>query len=245
MSPSPLHANSPSLEESPCRSQRSTSAPTRSTWGSRAPTPHTGFEVLDRERDVVQIGRILHERAAAERAITAPPTRSPATSSWRSAGRWTTSSARRDGGGARGPQRGDFLQAARAASGILPRVIPSEEEGRLIWLGVRAHSRSGISRRSSSTSVVAACSSWSGTRSAFTWRRARRSGRCGSPSCWWNPDPPTRSELQRLRSTCATGARSALGPSARSRSTPCTAHRARSTRSPRPPGWRPAASSGR
>ena len=97
------------------------------------------FTVLDREREVVQVGRgsfadgrlrpdamqrtvdalarfvQLARRHAVDRILC------------------TATAAVREA-----PNGGDFLKLARRASGVSPRVIPSEEEGRLIHLAVRA-----------------------------------------------------------------------------------------------------------
>ena len=75
---------------------------------------------------------------------------------------------------------GEFLKAARSASGVSPRVIPTEEEGRLIYLAVksalqlpaepqpdRGHRRRQRAARGRAP-ATAACA-----------RSARRSERCG------------------------------------------------------------------
>lgn len=100
---------------------------------------HTEFAVLDRERDVVQVGRGSFRsgrlrRAAIQRTVEAlrrfvqlarrhqvDRILCTATAAVREA---------RNGG--------EFLQAARKASGIGPRVIPASEEGRLIYYAVKA-----------------------------------------------------------------------------------------------------------
>lgn len=99
---------------------------------------HGGFDVLDREREVVQVGRgsfaggrlradaiartaeSLGRFVALARSLGAERVVCTATAAVREA---------RNGG--------DFVRAARAASGITPKVIPAREEGRLIWLGVK------------------------------------------------------------------------------------------------------------
>ena len=100
---------------------------------------HTEFEVLDREREVVQVGRgsfesgrlgrdAIRRTAEALRRFVQLARRHQvdrilctATAAVREA---------RNGG--------EFLQAAREASGIGPRVIPAAEEGRLIYFAVKA-----------------------------------------------------------------------------------------------------------
>ncbi len=100
---------------------------------------HTEFAVLDREREVVQVGRgsfrsgrlrgdAIRRTAEALRRFVQLARRHQvdrilctATAAVREA---------RNGGA--------FLQAAREASGIGPRVIPAAEEGRLIYFAVKA-----------------------------------------------------------------------------------------------------------
>lgn len=99
----------------------------------------TEFEVLDREREVVQVGRGSFEggrlrRDAMQRTIAALR-RFVQLARRRQVDRilCTTTAAVREAANG-----GEFLSAARAASGVGPRVIPAEEEGRLIYLAVRA-----------------------------------------------------------------------------------------------------------
>ena len=98
-----------------------------------------GFEIVDREREVVQIGRgsfrsgnlqrraVSRTLAALERFLQLARRRQvdqvlcTATAAVREA---------RNGG--------EFLAAARRECGVTPRVIPASVEGRLIYLGVRA-----------------------------------------------------------------------------------------------------------
>jgi exopolyphosphatase/guanosine-5'-triphosphate,3'-diphosphate pyrophosphatase len=102
-------------------------------------TSATGYEVLDREREVVQIGRGSWgsgrlRRDAIRRAVEA-------LSRYVELARrhqvdhilCTATAAVREA-----RNGGDFVQAAREATGILPRVIPAEEEGRLIYLAVKS-----------------------------------------------------------------------------------------------------------
>jgi exopolyphosphatase / guanosine-5'-triphosphate,3'-diphosphate pyrophosphatase len=105
---------------------------------ARATGP-ASFEVVDREREVVQIGRgsftdgrlradairrtldALVRFAALARRLQVDRIVCTATAAVREA---------RNGG--------TFVSAARAASGVHPRVIPAAEEGRLIWLAVKS-----------------------------------------------------------------------------------------------------------
>jgi exopolyphosphatase / guanosine-5'-triphosphate,3'-diphosphate pyrophosphatase len=96
------------------------------------------FEVLDREREVVQVGRgsfgrnrlksdaILRTVDALDRFVMLARGKGverilcTATAAVREA-----------------TNGGDFLRAARARTGLTPRVIPAEEEGRLVYLAVK------------------------------------------------------------------------------------------------------------
>jgi exopolyphosphatase/guanosine-5'-triphosphate,3'-diphosphate pyrophosphatase len=99
----------------------------------------TTFDVVDREREVVQIGRGSFSRGRLRRDAIRRTVEA--------LGRFvrlarrhqvdkivcTATAAVREA-----RNGGDFLQAARIACGVAPRVIPSDEEGRLIYLGVRS-----------------------------------------------------------------------------------------------------------
>lgn len=98
-----------------------------------------GFEVEDREREVTQIGRGSFvagrlQRPAVQATLDAL-SRMVKLARRRDVDRIlcvATAAVREARNG------GQFLQAAREACGITPRVIPAEEEGRLIYLAVRA-----------------------------------------------------------------------------------------------------------
>ena len=97
------------------------------------------FVVFDREREVVQVGRgSFHDgllrRDAMRRTATALG-RFVQLARRHSVDRilCTATAAVREA-----RNGGDFLRMARRESGISPRVIPSEEEGRLIHLAVQA-----------------------------------------------------------------------------------------------------------
>jgi exopolyphosphatase/guanosine-5'-triphosphate,3'-diphosphate pyrophosphatase len=97
------------------------------------------FSVLDREREVVQVGRGSFGQgrlrgAAMERTVAALE-RFVQLARRHSVDRilCTATAAVREA-----RNGGDFLRLARRACGISPRVIPSEEEGRLIHLAVQA-----------------------------------------------------------------------------------------------------------
>ena len=101
-------------------------------------TSGTSFEVVEREREVVQIGRgSFHGNRLRPEAIRR--TVDALARFTQLARRFqvdrilcTATAAVREA-----KNGGDFQSAARAASGISPRVIPASEEGRLIYLAVR------------------------------------------------------------------------------------------------------------
>jgi exopolyphosphatase/guanosine-5'-triphosphate,3'-diphosphate pyrophosphatase len=99
----------------------------------------SGFEVVDREREVVQIGRGSFEgnrlRADAIRRTVAALARFADLARRQKVDRilCTATAAVREASNG-----GAFVQAAREACGIAPRVIPPEEEGRLIYLAVKS-----------------------------------------------------------------------------------------------------------
>jgi exopolyphosphatase / guanosine-5'-triphosphate,3'-diphosphate pyrophosphatase len=96
------------------------------------------FEVLDREREVVQVGRgsFSHnrlERDAVKRTIDALD-RFAMLARGKGVERilCTATAAVREA-----TNGGEFLRLARARTGVQPRIIPAEEEGRLIYLAVK------------------------------------------------------------------------------------------------------------
>jgi len=97
------------------------------------------FDVVDREREVVQIGRGSFEggrlRAEAIRRTVEALTRFVQLARRHQVDRilCTATAAVREA-----RNGGEFLTAAREASGVSPRVIPAEEEGRLIYLAVKS-----------------------------------------------------------------------------------------------------------
>jgi exopolyphosphatase/guanosine-5'-triphosphate,3'-diphosphate pyrophosphatase len=101
-------------------------------------TASAGFELADREREVVQIGRGSFEsgrlRASAIRRTVEALARFVDLARRQQVDDilCTATAAVREA-----HNGGTFLEAAREASGITPRVIPPEEEGRLIYLAVK------------------------------------------------------------------------------------------------------------
>ena len=107
-------------------------------------TSGDSFAVLDREREVVQVGRDSfldgRLRGIAMRRTAAALRRFVLLARRHSVERilCTATAAVREA-----RNGGEFLKLARRESGISPRVIPSEEEGRLIHLAVQAALRIG------------------------------------------------------------------------------------------------------
>lgn len=101
-------------------------------------TASAGFDLVDREREVVQIGRGSFKggrlRASAVRRTVEALARFVDLARRRQVDRilCTATAAVREASNG-----GAFIQAARDAAGIAPRVIPPEEECRLIWLAVK------------------------------------------------------------------------------------------------------------
>jgi exopolyphosphatase/guanosine-5'-triphosphate,3'-diphosphate pyrophosphatase len=174
-------------------------------------TAGAGLEVVDRERDVVQIGRgswgsgRLSARAM-RRTVEA-------------LGRYvqlarrhqvdhilcTATAAVREA-----RNGGAFVQAAREATGILPHVIPAEEEGRLIWLGVRsalelpAEPSLIVDIGGGSVQLVV------GNRDRLRLAAACPLGALRLTEERLADDPPSRRELQRLRRHVRRQSRDAL-----------------------------------
>ncbi|MEP7027780.1 MAG: hypothetical protein ABI960_04215, partial [Candidatus Eisenbacteria bacterium] len=96
-----------------------------------------GFEVLDREREVVQIGKgsFVTGRLRADAIARTVEALARMVALARRMGVerivCTATAAVREA-----KNGGDFVRAARAGAGITPRVIPAREEGRLIHLAV-------------------------------------------------------------------------------------------------------------
>ncbi len=96
-----------------------------------------GFEVLDREREVVQVGRgsFRGNRLRADAIARTVDSLARFVNLARRQGAerilcTATAAAREAKNG------GEFVRAAQRIAGITPRVIPAREEGRLIWLAV-------------------------------------------------------------------------------------------------------------
>jgi len=171
----------------------------------------TGFEVLDREREVVQVGRgsfangrlradairrtveALGRCVALARRSQVDHVLCTATAAVREA---------RNGG--------DFIAAARQQCGITPRVIPAEEEGRLIYLAVRSALEMPkepaliIDIGGGSMQLVV------GDRDRLIDVQSTPLGALRLTEQMLESDPPSRRDLQRLRRYIRKHARSAL-----------------------------------
>ncbi len=166
------------------------------------------FEVVDREREVVQIGRGSFGKGrlraeAIQRTVEAlarfvqlarrhqvDKILCTATAAVREA---------RNGG--------DFLTAARAVAGLTPRVIPAEEEGRLIYLGVKS-----ALRLPARPSLIVDIGGGSvqlvvGTRAELKYAGSAPLGALRLTERLLKTDPPTRRELARLSRTVRKGLR--------------------------------------
>ena len=163
-------------------------------------TGAAGFELADREREVVQIGRGSFEsgrlRANAIRRTVEALTRFVNLARRQQVDRilCTATAAVREA-----RNGGSFLEAARESAGITPRVIPPEEEGRLIYLGVKSALR--LDDRKSlivdigggSAQLVVA------DRDHLIETRSAPLGALRLTECFLHSDPPTRRDLLRLR----------------------------------------------
>ena len=159
-----------------------------------------GFELADREREVVQIGRGSFAtgrlRAGAIRRTVEALKRFVDLARRQQVDRilCTATAAVREA-----RNGGSFLQAARDATGIAPRVIPPEEEGRLIYLGVKSALRVDaqpsliVDIGGGSAQLVVA------NNERLIELRSAPLGALRLTECLLRSDPPTRRDLARLR----------------------------------------------
>lgn len=161
---------------------------------------HTEFEVVDREREVVQIGRgsfgSLRLRADSIRRTSEALGRFVQLARRHGVDRilCTTTAAVREASNG-----GVFLEAARAAAGVTPRVIPAAEEGRLIYLAVRSALRLPekpvlvVDIGGGSAQLVL------GDREKCRQVISVPLGALRLTEAWLESDPPSPRELERLR----------------------------------------------
>jgi len=163
-------------------------------------TGGTTFEIVDREREVVQIGRGSFTgsrlKAGAIRRTVEALARFAQLARRHQVDRvlCTATAAVREA-----RNGGEFVRAARAAAGIAPRVIPAEEEGRLIYLAVKSalELEAGplliIDIGGGSAQLVVA------DRERLIETRSLPLGVLRLTECRLEDDPPSRRDLQRLR----------------------------------------------
>jgi exopolyphosphatase/guanosine-5'-triphosphate,3'-diphosphate pyrophosphatase len=169
------------------------------------------FEVVDREREVVQVGRGSFatgrlRRAAMDRTVDALVRFVQLARRLQSDRVLCTATA-----AVREAKNGGvFLQAAREASGLNVRVIPAEEEGRLIYLAVKA-----AVQLPAGPSLMVDVGGGSiqlvvGDREKLRFALSARLGALRLTETVLEHDPPTRGELDRLRRDIRKLSRAAL-----------------------------------
>ena len=169
------------------------------------------FEVVDREREVVQIGRGSFasgrlKRDAIQRSVDAL-TRFVQLARRLQSDRilCTATAAVREA-----HNGGEFLQAARASAGVTPRVIPSDEEGRLIYLAVKSALQLG-----SGPSLIVDIGGGSmqlvvGDHDQLRFTTSAPLGALRLAELLIESDPPSRNDLQRLKRHIRKQSRKAL-----------------------------------
>jgi exopolyphosphatase/guanosine-5'-triphosphate,3'-diphosphate pyrophosphatase len=169
------------------------------------------FDVVDREREVVQIGRGSFRdgrlRSEAIRATVEALARFADLARRQNVDRilCTATAAVREA-----RNGGAFLSAAREASGVSPRVIPAEEEGRLVYLAVKA-----AVQLDDSPSLIVDIGGGSvqlvvGTREKLLLATSAPLGALRLSERMEMKDPPTKGDLNRLRRHVQRGSREAL-----------------------------------
>jgi exopolyphosphatase/guanosine-5'-triphosphate,3'-diphosphate pyrophosphatase len=170
-----------------------------------------GFEVIDREREVVQIGRgSFHTsrlRSESIRRTVDALQRFVQLARRHQVDRilCTATAAVREA-----KNGGDFLSAARQIAGVTPRVIPAAEEGRLIYLAVKAalpldlHPALIVDIGGGSMQLVV------GNRDRLIEVVSVPLGALRLTELIEASDPPDRSDLQRLQRLIRKGSRAAL-----------------------------------
>ena len=158
------------------------------------------FEVVDREREVVQVGRgsfrsgrLRHDAIA--RSVDALTRFVQLARRLRSDRILCTATAavREASNG------GTFIEEARARAGISPRVIPADEEGRLIYLAVKAALQLGskpaliVDIGGGSMQLVV------GDRDRMQLAASAPLGALRLVELFLDSDPPSRGDLSRLR----------------------------------------------
>jgi len=174
-------------------------------------TSVTGFEVVEREREVVQIGRGSWSggrlKPDAIRRTTDALSRFVQLARRMQTDRilcTATAAVRESRNG------GEFLRVARQVAGVTPRVIPGEEEGRLIYLAVRRAIQLDedpalmIDIGGGSMQLVV------GNKEKLLLATGASLGALRLRETILESDPPTNRELRELRRTVRKRARAAL-----------------------------------
>jgi len=158
------------------------------------------FEVVDRERDVVQIGRGSFakgrlRREAIQRSVDALARFAQLARRQQTDRILCTATA-----AVREAQNGgEFLQLARSIAGITPRVIPAEEEGRLIYLAIKGALQIGTKQ-----SLIVDIGGGSlqlvvGDEEKMRLATSAPVGALRLTELFLVSDPPTRGQVQKLR----------------------------------------------
>ena len=174
-------------------------------------TSQSGFEVVDREREVVQVGRgsfgAGRLRADAVRRTVDSLARFVQLARRHQVDRilCTATAAVREA-----KNGGEFLTLAREVAGLAPRVIPAEEEARLIYLAVKA--ALGLDERPALIVDIGGGSMQLvvGNRDKQMLTLSAPLGALRLTEELLESDPPTRGELGRLRRQMRKQAREAL-----------------------------------
>lgn len=177
---------------------------------ARATGP-TGFEVVDREREVVQIGRGSFDsgrlRPEAIQRTLSSLARFVQLARSHQVDRilCTTTAAVREAANG-----GEFLREARRIAGVTPRVIPAEEEGRLIYLGIRSSLELG-----DEAALVVDIGGGSMQLAVGNAQKCLRVtsaplGALRLTETYLQEDPPSRRDLARLKRTIRKRAKEAL-----------------------------------
>jgi exopolyphosphatase/guanosine-5'-triphosphate,3'-diphosphate pyrophosphatase len=158
-----------------------------------------GFEVEDREREVVQVGRGSFRtgrlKAVAVRRTVEALARFVDLARRHEVDRilCTATAAVREA-----KNGGRFIEAARVGAGITPRIIPAEEEARLIYLGVKSALQLDarpvliVDIGGGSVQLVVA------NRERLLHAASAPLGALRLTECLIESDPPSRRDLQRL-----------------------------------------------
>ena len=170
-------------------------------------TPGGGYRVLDREREMVRLGKSalgrgrLSERAVAEGLLTLRKMSTLARLKGAQRILAVATSAVREADN--GPE---FLARVKAQTGLEPRILDGEEEGRLIYRAVREAIDLGRGR-ALIVDIGGGSTEWITTRGGRLSKAS--SVKLGSLRCagWLDGDPPSARALRQLRERIRDGLR--------------------------------------